>query len=130
MEQEIEEEIVEDIMSESEETVEEKLVFELVAGEKGEYGKKLIFNKGTEYEIERWYYSIPIGTYKVTNIGKYMAPLMINFDEININEEGWEEPVVAQEGQMLEINQETTISIEEGQVIYIQEPAKFKLEEQ
>lgn len=114
----------------TEENVEEKLSFEIIAGEAGEYGKKLIFNKGTEFEQERWYYSIPIGTYKITNIGDYMAPLMIYVDEININEDGWEEPVIAQEGQMLKINQETTITLEEGQVIYIQEPAIFSFEMQ
>ena len=109
---------------------EEKISFEIVAGEAGDYGEKLIFNKGTEFEQERWYYSIPIGTYKITNIGEYMAPLMIYVDEININEDGWEEPVIAQEGQMLKINQETTVTLEEGQVIYIQEPAVFSFEMQ
>lgn len=114
----------------TEENVEEKLSFEIIAGEAGEYGKKLIFNKGTEFEQERWYYSIPIGTYKITNIGDYMAPLMIYVDEININEDGWEEPVIAQEGQMLKIDQETTVTLEEGQVVYIQEPAIFSFEMQ
>jgi len=112
------------------EEVAELLSFEIIAGEAGEYGKKLIFNKGTEFEMERWYYNIPIGTYKITNIGDYMAPLMIYTDEININEDGWEEPVIAQEGQMLKINQETTVTLEEGQVIYIQEPAVFSFEMQ
>ena len=59
-----------------------------------------------------------------------MAPLMIYVDEININEDGWEEPVIAQEGQMLKINQETTVTLEEGQVVYIQEPAIFSFEMQ
>ena len=61
---------------------EEKLVFELVAGEQGEYGKMITYNKGTEFEENFYAFYVPVGTYTVTNVGKYMSQLNVYSDEI------------------------------------------------
>ena len=122
-----------DISTEQDETSEPeitKLSFTLTAGEAGEYGKLVTYNKGTEFEETFYAYYVPAGTYTVTNKGEYMSQINVYSDETVINEDGWEEPVIAQEGQMLKINQETTVTLEEGQVIYIQEPAVFSFEMQ
>ena len=110
------------------ETEDEKISFTLIAGEVGDYGEKIVFNKGTDMEIERIYYHIPAGTYTVTNVGEYMSQVNVYSDEIHKNEDGWEEPVVAYENQMLDVNKSTSITIDDSQAVYISEPAKFKFE--
>lgn len=118
----------EDVVEEMPEVEGEKISFTLVAGEIGDYGEKIVFNKGTDMEIERIYHHIPAGTYTVTNVGEYMSQLNVYSDEVHKNEDGWEEPVVAYENKVLKVNESATITVDDSQAVYISEPAKYKFE--
>lgn len=109
---------------------EEKLVFELVAGEQGEYGQMITYNKGTEFEENFYAYYVPAGTYTVTNVGDYMSQFNVYSDEIVVNDAGWEEVAEAYFVKLIDVDKSETVTIEEGQHIEIAEPAHFKLEQQ
>jgi len=104
--------------------------FVLVAGEAGEYGTEIAFNKGTADEIKRIVYHIPLGTYKVTNTGEYMNAVYVYSDEIHKTEEGFEEPAESFFGKTVDINKSVEVTIDDGQNVYIPEPGKFKFEMQ
>lgn len=106
----------------------EKLTFELVAGEQGEYGKMITYNKDTEFEENFYAYYIPAGTYTVTNIGDYLTQVNVYSDEIAVNSSGWEEPAEIFFADRIEIGETKTIVIEDGQHIEIAEPTKLMLE--
>ena len=109
---------------------EEKLVFELVAGEQGEYGKMITYNKGTEFEENFYAFYVPVGTYTVTNVGKYMSQFNVYSDEIVKNDDGWDEVAESFFNKVIDVNKSETITVEEGQHIEIAEPSHFKLEQQ
>ncbi len=110
---------------------EEKLIIELVAGEQGEYGKMVSYNKGTEFEENFYAYFVPAGTYKVTNTGKYMNQINVYSDKTQITEEGWEEPAEVGMVKLLDVGKSDTITVKEGQHIDIgAENGYFKLEKQ
>lgn len=108
---------------------EEKLVIELVAGELGEYGTPITFNKGTEFEDTVIAYHIPAGEYTATNIGEYMDQFNIYSDEIHKTEEGWEEPAEGVFVKLIDVGATEDFTIEDGQYIKIVEPGKFKIEQ-
>ena len=108
----------------------DSFTFELKAGEKGEYGQKVTFNKDTELEETYFVYYIPLGTYTVTNIGQYMGQVNIYSTETVITDEGWEEPAEVFGAYLLDVGESATITIEEGQYIEIHEPDNFKFEQQ
>ena len=87
---------------------EEKISFTLVAGEKGEYGELFTINKGTEFEETYYVYRVPVGTYTVTNVGKYMNQFNVYGDEIHVTEEGWEEPAETFYVKVLDIGKSDT----------------------
>ncbi len=122
--------IAEEMVDGEEIRFEEKLSFELVAGEAGEYGTPVIFNKGTDLEETIIAYHVPAGTYTVTNNGEYMNQISIYSDETHITEEGWEEPAEAFGAKLIDAGKTDTISIEEGQYIELSEPAFFSFEMQ
>ena len=109
---------------------EEKLVFELVAGEQGEYGKMITHNKGTEFEENFYAFYVPVGTYTVTNVGKYMSQLNVYSDEIVKNDDGWDEVAESFFNKVIDVNKSETVTVEEGQHIEIAEPSQFKFEQQ
>ena len=109
---------------------EEKLVFELVAGEQGEYGKMITYNKGTEFEENFYAFYVPVGTYTVTNVGKYMSQLNVYSDEIVKNDDGWDEVAESFFNKVIDVNKSETVTVEEGQHIDIAEPSQFKFEQQ
>lgn len=109
---------------------EEKLMFELVAGEQGEYGQMITYNKGTEFEENFYAYYVPAGKYTVTNVGDYMSQFNVYSDEIVVNDAGWEEVAEAYFVKLIDVDKNETVTIEEGQHIEIAEPAHFKLEQQ
>lgn len=108
--------------------VEEKKVIELIAGEQGEYGTIVTFNKGTEFEENIIAYHIPAGNYTVTNIGKHMDQFNIYSDETRKTEEGWEEPAEGFFVKLIDVGATEDFSIADGQYIKIVEPGKFKIE--
>ena len=109
---------------------EEQLVFELVAGEQGEYGKMITYNKGTEFEENFYAFYVPVGTYTVTNVGKYMSQLNVYSDEIVKNDDGWDEVAESFFNKVIDVNKSETVTVEEGQHIEIAEPSQFKFEQQ
>ncbi len=108
---------------------EEKLVIELVAGEQGEYGTLITFNKGTEFEQTVIAYHIPAGEYTVTNIGEYMNQFNIYSDETHITDEGWEEPAEGIFVKLMDVGATEEFTIKDGQYIKIVEPGKFRIEQ-
>ncbi len=122
-----------DISTEQDETSEPeitKLSFTLTAGEAGEYGKLVTYNKGTEFEETFYAYYVPAGTYTVTNKGEYMSQINVYSDETVINEDGWEEPKSTGTVKLLDVDKSETITIENGQHIEIAEPSVFELKQQ
>ena len=108
---------------------EEKLVFELVAGEQGEYGTPMTFNKGTDGEVTIIAYHIPAGEYTVTNIGTHMDQFNIYSDGTHKTEEGWEEPAESFFVKLIDVNASESFTIEDGQYIKVVEPGKWKIEQ-
>lgn len=113
-----------------EEQPSEKISFDLIAGEAGEYGTLVTFNEGTECEETLYIYHIPAGTYTVTNVGSYMGQINIYSDETHITDEGWEEPAESFYVKLLRVNESDTFTIADGQYIEIHEPDIFRLEMQ
>lgn len=109
--------------------IEEKSVIELVAGEQGEYGTLVTFNKGTEFEQTVIAYHIPAGEYTVTNIGEYMNQFNIYSDETHITDEGWEEPAEGIFVKLMDVGATEDFTIKDGQYIKIVEPGKYRIEQ-
>lgn len=107
-----------------------KLSFTITAGEAGDYGKLISYNKGTEFEENFYAYYVPVGTYTVTNIGKYTSQINVYSDEKIINDAGWEEVKSIGVVKLLDVNASETIVVEIGQHIEIAEPSVFKLTQQ
>lgn len=126
-----EEETTEETTIESEaETTEaaETLSFELVAGEQGDYGKMITYNKGTEFEENFFAYYVPYGTYKITNIGDYMTQVNVYSDEIVVNDAGWEETADAGGVKLIDVNASEEMTVPEGYHIEISEPTHILFE--
>lgn len=111
-------------------TEQARLTFELVAGKQGEYGKMISYNKGTDCEENFYAFYVPAGTYKVTNVGKYMSQINVYSNEIVKNDKGWEEPAETYFVELIDVNKSTTVTIKDGQHIEIAEPSVFKFEQQ
>ncbi len=108
----------------------EFFTIDLVAGEAGEYGKPITFNKGTEFEETFYAYYIPAGVYTVTNVDDYMGQVSVYNNEIHVTEEGWEEPDGSGDVALLDVGESTTITIEDNQYVEIHEPNHFRFEAQ
>jgi len=108
----------------------EKLIFELIAGKPGKYGKMITYNKGTEFEESFYAFYVPVGTYTVTNVGKNVSQINVYSNEIIKNENGWDEPSEAFFAKILNVNEFATITISEDQHIEIAEPSNFMFEQQ
>lgn len=113
---------------ESESSTDEHMVFELIAGEAGEYGEQFTLNKDTELEETYYIYRIPAGSYKVTNCGDTMDQFSIYGDTVYVTDAGWEELSDIVYIQTLDVGESDTFTIESNQIIEIHEPAKFSLE--
>lgn len=116
--------------SQTETKHEEKSTFELIAGEQGEYGQMITYNKGTELEENFYAYYVPAATYTITNIGEYPCQINIYSNETHKTEEGWEEPAETFFVKLLDVDVSENITIENGQHIEITENSKIKFEQQ
>ncbi|MGI6013652.1 MAG: hypothetical protein ACOX7K_05140 [Oscillospiraceae bacterium] len=101
----------------------------LTAGEAGEYGKLITYNKGTKFEENFYAFYIPEGTYTVTNKGEYMSQVNVYSDETHITEDGWEE-AESLGVKLLDVGKSDTITVSAGQHIKIAEPSVFEFEQQ
>ncbi|MBQ4088002.1 MAG: hypothetical protein IJC78_07140 [Clostridia bacterium] len=120
----------EDAMSAEGKVENAKLLFELEAGKPGDYGKMITYNKGTEFEENIYAFYVPVGTYTVTNVGTHMSQINVYSDEIIKNDDGWEEPAEAAFVKLLDVNQSEVVIVEKGQHIEIEEPSRFRFEQQ
>lgn len=98
--------------------------FEIIAGEAGEYGKSLVYNKDTEFEETIIAYYIPAGTYTITNIGDNSDQLNICSDEKAVSAAGWEEPAEAV-AKLVDAGESATLTISDGQHIEITAPGHW-----
>ena len=112
----------------SEEESVPSLSFILEAGEPGEYGRMVTYNKGTEFEENFYAYYVPVGEYRVTNIGSHMSAIYVYSDEKHKNDAGWEEAAESFEAKVLDVNKSAEISVGEKQHIEIIAPYLFLLE--
>ena len=101
--------------------------FTLTAGEAGEYGQEITYNKGTEFEETFYAYYIPEGTYTVTNAGDYMSQVTVCSNEKVTTDAGWEEAESTGDVKLIDAGESDTITVEEGYHIEIVEPAVFEL---
>jgi hypothetical protein len=102
------------------------LRFHLEAGKKGDFGRILTYNAGTECEETFYAYYVPSGKYIVTNKGYHTTQVNVYSDEIQIVN-GWEEPKDGQ-AYLISKDQSKQIIVEEGFHIEIQDPAYILLE--
>lgn len=116
-----------DMIEESSSPAVSKLSFTLVAGEAGEYGKLITYNKGTDFEDTQWAYYVPAGNYKVINKRAVRDQINVYEDDVIITAEGWEKPKEGGMSKSVGENQSTEITVEVGQHIEIMEPAVFEL---
>lgn len=107
---------------------EETLAFELVAGERGDYGKEKIYNEGTECEDKRIAYYVPYGTYKITNVGDYMTQVNVYSDETVITDAGWEEVADVGSVKLIDVDASEEMTVPKGYHIEITEPTHLLLE--
>jgi hypothetical protein len=103
-------------------------IITLIAGEQGEYGKMITYNKGTEFEENFYAYYVPYGTYKIANVGEYRTQVNVYSDETVINENGWEEFADSVCNDVLEAGENLTAIVPENYHIEIREPALITLE--
>ena len=103
-------------------------IITLIAGEQGEYGKMITYNKDTEFEENFYAYYVPYGTYKITNIGEYRTQVNVYSDETVINEDGWEEIADSVCNDVLEAGENLTAIVPENYHIEIGEPTQITLE--
>lgn len=104
----------------------EVLEFELVAGEQGDYGKMISYNKGTEFEENFYAYYIPYGSYKITNVGDYMTQVNVYSDETVITDAGWEE-VADGSVKLIDVDASEEMTVPKGYHIEINEPSHISL---
>lgn len=95
------------------------LAFELVTGERGDYGKEKIYNEGTEFEDKRIAYYVPYGSYKITNVGDYMTQVNVYSDETVITDAGWEEVADVDSVKLIDIDASEEMTVPKGYHIEI-----------
>lgn len=98
--------------------------FEIIAGEAGEYGKTIVYNKDTEFEESVVAYYVPAGTYTVTNLGSNSDQINICSDEKAVSAAGWEEPAEAA-AELVDAGASATLTIADGQHIEITAPGHW-----
>ena len=116
-----------DESSNSEEIEDANESFELVAGELGEYGKRISLSEGTDMEEDIIVYYVPEGTYEVKNLGEYRTQVSVYGGYTKNNETGYDE--YTETGSVVVLNPDSTDTIEvpNGWFIEIAEPTHISL---
>ena len=97
----------------------------LIAGQKGEYGKMITYNEGTEFEENFYAYYVPAGIYEITNIGKYTTQVNVYSNE-TVFEDGVEYPATAA-SKRLELSNTVVMTVGADDHIEIIEPTEIAL---
>ncbi len=114
--------------AESDATQKDTKSFVITEGEKGEYGFELTLNKDTEDEETKYYYHIPVGEYKITNVGAYRTQVSVYGDKIVKNNAGWEEFDGSFDCVAFNPNEIGTIHIGDNQLVEISPNGKVEFE--
>lgn len=123
----IDEDETEEIYSEAE----EKISFEILNGELGQYGQSRTINANTEFEESILEYHIPSGTYTVTNKSKEETCQISIYSNEYTKVDGWDEPMETYGAEVIAPNESVSITITDGQHISISDgSAKILFEEQ
>lgn len=102
------------------------LQFYLEAGTKGDYGRILTYNDGTEFDETMYAYYVPSGKYIVTNKGSYATQVNVYSNQIQIVN-GFEEPKDGQ-SYLISKDQSKEIVVKAGYHIEISEPTYILME--
>lgn len=109
------------------ETANDNITIELIAGEQGEYGQLITMSEGTDMEESFYVYYVPGGSYEVTNEGNYMAQVSV-YEGFSQNEEtGYDEYTNSGDILTLDTGKTDIIEILDGWFIEIQEPTHISL---
>lgn len=110
----------------SEEPEADALVIDIVAGELGEYGQKLVLNEDTDSPTETIGYFIPAGTYEIKNVGEHPTQANIYKNEKTVTDAGWEEWADGTV-ERVDVGATVTMTIEDGYFFNCGEPSHFTL---
>lgn len=109
------------------EVEEKKKSFQLIAGELGEFGKKLTMNEGTDMPEDLIVYYLPVGTYEVENIGSFPAQVMVYEGFKRNDETGYDDYTNMGDVKRIEVGKKDTIEVPSGWFVEIHEPVKLEL---
>lgn len=111
-------------------TVDTSNQIDLVAGEMGEYGQRIVLNEGTDFPDTNYCYFVPAGKYQITNAGEYPTQVDVNKNEKATetdadgnNYEVWAEGTP----YLLDVGETKEITVNEGYFIEIEEPTHLLL---
>lgn len=114
----------------TEATVDTSNQIDLVAGELGEYGQRIVLNEGTDFPDTNYCYFVPAGKYQITNTGEYPTQIDVNKNEKKTetdsdgnNYEVWAEGTP----YLLDVGESKEITVNEGYFIEIEEPTHLLL---
>lgn len=91
----------------------------IVSGEENEYSEEYTLNAGTDMPDTNIVYFLPVGRYKVTNVGENRNQFNVYSRETYIDDIGWEYPVSTPVVILLEIGESAEVEIPEDHYIEI-----------
>lgn len=104
---------------------------EITGGDLGVYGKQVELKAADGSVADtRYEYTVPVGSYKVTNNGSNMLQLDIVYEEISKDSDGNEYQEIAGSPQLLDAGESVVVTIEEGTCIELEEGETITLEVQ
>ena len=99
---------------------------DLVAGEKGEYGRELVMSEGTDMQENLVVYYVPAGTYTVKNLGDRPAQVSV-YAGTRKGDNGYDEYTETGDVVQLGAGDTAEITVPDGWFVEIQEPAHISL---
>lgn len=87
--------------------------FQILPGELGTYGTRYTFNSGTDAADEEIQYFVPVGTYEVTNVGKFPGQIATVSAETTIVD-GIEEPAAFGAVLIIHPDESVTLTVSDG----------------
>ena len=103
---------------------------DLVAGEMGEYGQRIVLNEGTEYPDTNYCYFVPAGKYQIANVGEHPTQVDVNKNEkaTETDSDGNKYEVWAEcTPYLFDVGETKEITVNEGYFIEIEEPTHLLL---
>lgn len=111
----------------SKDTTDTATVIELVAGEKGDYGKEIVMSEGTDLEEHLIVYYVPGGKYTVKNLGDYRTQINVYEGIAKNAETGYDEYTNTGNIVMLDAGAEDDLEVPDGWFIELHEPDHISL---